>query len=66
MQLAHLRSPVSRMLRDHVIHHLPAPLRRRLLEQVTGLDVDYAPPSPDRGDAPRPFRRERGCPTSRS
>jgi 2-polyprenyl-6-methoxyphenol hydroxylase-like FAD-dependent oxidoreductase len=46
MQLAHLRSPVSRLLRDQVIHHLPAPLRRRLLEQVAGLDVDYAPPSP--------------------
>jgi 2-polyprenyl-6-methoxyphenol hydroxylase-like FAD-dependent oxidoreductase len=45
MRLAHLRSPVSRMLRDQVIQHLPAPLRRRLLEQVTGLDVDYASPN---------------------
>jgi 2-polyprenyl-6-methoxyphenol hydroxylase-like FAD-dependent oxidoreductase len=44
MQLAHLRSPLSRMLRDQVIHHLPTPLRRRLLQQVAGLDVDYAPP----------------------
>jgi 2-polyprenyl-6-methoxyphenol hydroxylase-like FAD-dependent oxidoreductase len=44
MQLAHLRSPLSRMLRDQVIHHLPAPMRRRLLEQVAGLDVDYASP----------------------
>lgn len=41
MQLAHLRSPRSRMLRDQVVHHLPAWLRRRLLEQVAGLDVDY-------------------------
>ncbi|MHA6630051.1 FAD-dependent monooxygenase [Pseudonocardia sichuanensis] len=37
MQLAHLRSPMSRMLRDQVVHHLPASLRRRLLEQVAGL-----------------------------
>ncbi|OZM81045.1 FAD-dependent monooxygenase [Pseudonocardia sp. MH-G8] len=44
MQLAHLRSPLSRVLRDQMIHHLPAALRRRLLEQVAGLDVDYAPP----------------------
>jgi 2-polyprenyl-6-methoxyphenol hydroxylase-like FAD-dependent oxidoreductase len=43
MQLAHLRSPLARMLRDQIIHHLPALQRRRLLEQVAGLDVDYAP-----------------------
>jgi 2-polyprenyl-6-methoxyphenol hydroxylase-like FAD-dependent oxidoreductase len=43
MQLAHLRSPLLRMLRDQVVHQLPTPLRRRLLEQVAGLDVDYGP-----------------------
>ncbi|OLT08843.1 hypothetical protein BJF90_11965 [Pseudonocardia sp. CNS-004] len=66
MQLAHLRSPLSRVLRDQVVHHLPAALRRRLLEQVAGLDVDYAPAGGRPRPGPQPFRPERGSPTSRS
>jgi 2-polyprenyl-6-methoxyphenol hydroxylase-like FAD-dependent oxidoreductase len=43
MRLAHLRSPLLRALRDQVVHQLPAALRRRLVEQVAGLDVNYSP-----------------------
>lgn len=42
MRLAHLRSAPLRMARDEVLRALPAAGRRQLLNQVSGLDVDYA------------------------